>query len=57
MVTKMDLEKKFDRELWPFYWISRSDGLYLKELEIENRYAGEEICGVSVKFELPLITI
>lgn len=43
MVLKMDLEKKFDRELWPFYWISRSDGLYLKELEVELKKSGLDI--------------
>lgn len=38
-----NLEKKFDRELWPFYWVSRSNGLYLKELEQELKKSGLDI--------------
>jgi len=29
------IEDDFDREVWPFYWVSRTNGLYLKELERE----------------------
>lgn len=37
------IDGDFDRELWPFYWVSRTNGLYLKELERELKKSGLDI--------------
>lgn len=42
----MTMRKKdgvFDLDKWPFYWVSRSNGLYLKELELELKKSDLDI--------------
>jgi len=42
-VSNDETKSKFNRDIWPFYWISRTNGLYLKELEAELKKSGLDI--------------